>query len=228
MEFVDVLEELSRRFKSGDVAPTAGAGRLCFGKLRPHVNLLDIGDNSPQEILVLCGMDDFFRYTQEFWDGTARETLELDSSVPTWNWLTLNGTPIEWRSKNPAEKSAVFQLVRGKCLRIKTTIMTLLDGIQNSRSLQYLLINDLVGPVSDIKIKRCKALQKGVKEHIEFLQDLKSRLDIMLVETIEGRDVSTFNWTSSAVPREGPSHVMGSNALNLQEMHLLLETLKNT
>jgi hypothetical protein len=80
----------------------------------------------------------------------------LDSSVPTWNWLTLYGTSNEWRSKNPAEKSAVFQLVRGKCLSIQVTIMTLLDGIQNSRSLRYLLTNDLVGPVSDIKIKLIK------------------------------------------------------------------------
>ncbi len=46
-------EELSRRFKSGDVAPTTGAGRLCFGKLRPQFHLLDDGDKGPQEILVL-------------------------------------------------------------------------------------------------------------------------------------------------------------------------------
>ena len=106
--------------------------------------------------------------------------------------------------------------------------MTLLDEIQNSRPLRYLLSNDLIGPASDTKMKRSVILQTGVKQHIKILQDLKTRLDIMLIETIEGRDVSTFNWTSSAVSRDGPSLVMGSNAVNLQEMHFLLETLKNT
>jgi hypothetical protein len=55
-----------------------------------------------------------------------------------------------------------------------------------------------------------------------FLKRLRDeRLAPMLSEILDGRDVSTFNWTSSAAPRDGPSGVIGV-AADLHGMRLLL------
>jgi len=64
---------------------------------------------------------------------------------------------------------------------------------------------------------------------------LKTPIDMVDIENLNQDFVSDddqvesiLNKTFSAAPGDGPSHVMGSNTVNLQEMHFLLETLKNT
>ena len=77
----------------------------------------------------------------------------------------------------------------------------------------------------DIQTKRYVAVQDGIKLHIVYLTRLlNERLPEMLIETVEGRDVSTFNWTSSVARRDVPSGAVGEIGLgaDLQGMRLLL------
>ena len=228
MKFVDLVGDLRTDVRTGTAAPTGGTTQY-FGKIRGQYNLtVMLLENSlvPREILIMSGMDDFFRCTQEFWEGMVRETLELDSTSTevTWAWLTSNGGPDRWKLSTPTEKSLVFQNLRRKCQNIRALITTLLDKFQKSRPLQYFVSCDFESP-GDIQTKRYVAVQNGIKLHIGYLTRLlNERLPEMLIETVEGRDVSTFNWTSSAARRDGPSGAVGEIGVgaDLQGMRLLL------
>ena len=228
MKFVDLVGDLRTDVRTGTAAPTGGTTQY-FGKIRGQYNLLSddpLVATNPRDILIMSGMDDFFRLTQKFWEGTVRDTLKLDlpSTDVEWAWLTTNGGPDRWKSSTPDEKSIAFQNLRRRCQNIRALITTLLDKFQKSRPLQYFVSCEFGSP-GDIQTKRYVAVQNGIKLHIGYLTRLlNERLPEMLIETVEGRDVSTFNWTSSAARRDGPSGAVGEIGVgaDLQGMRLLL------
>ena len=139
VKFVDVVGELRTLVRTGPASATGGTTQY-FGKIRAQYNMLSedsLVTNNPREILIMSGMDDFFRCTQEFWEGTVRETLELDLTPTdvTWAWLTTNGGPDRWKLSTTTEKSRVFENLRRKCQSIQALITALLDIFQKSRPL---------------------------------------------------------------------------------------------
>jgi hypothetical protein len=225
MRFQDVVDELRDFVRVGAASPVGGTTQY-FCKIRAQYNLTvgsspDEPNPNPRDILILSGMDDFFRCTQTFWEGTVRETLELNSGATavTWASMKTNGFADRWKSSTTTEKSRLFDNLRRKCQSIQALIAPLLDNFETSRPLQYFMSCEFVG--GDLQARRCKVVQDGVKTHVDFLKRLCGRLDPMLSEILDGRDVSTFNWTSSAAPRDGPSGASGV-AADLHGMRLLL------
>ena len=137
MKFVDLVGDLRTDVRTGTAAPTGGTTQY-FGKIRAQYNMLSedsLVANNPREILIMSGMDDFFLYTQEFWEATVRETLKLDvpSTDVAWAWLTTNGGPDRWKLSTTTEKSRLFENLRRKCQNIQALITALLDIFQKSR-----------------------------------------------------------------------------------------------
>ena len=226
MRFQDVVDELRELVRVGAASPVGGT-TLYFAKIRPQYNMAVMSSSrepnpNPRDILILSGMDDFFRCTQTFWEGTVHETLELNSGPTAVTWVSMktNGFADRWKSSTTTEKSRLFDNLRRKCQSIQALITALLDNFQTSRPLQYFMSCDFGG--AEISDKRCKFVQDGVRAHVDFLERLRDiRLTSLLSETLDGRDVSTFNWTSSAAPRDGPSGVIAV-AADLHGMRLLL------
>ena len=226
MRFQDVVDELRELVRVGAASPVGGT-TLYFAKIRPQYNMAVMSSSrepnpNPRDILILSGMDDFFRCTQTFWEGTVHETLELNSgqTAVTWASMKTNGFADRWKSSTTTEKATLFNNMRGKCQSIQALITALLDNFQTSRPLQYFMSCNFVG--DDLQARRCKVVQDGINLHMAFLKRLRDeRLATMLSDKLDGRDVSTFNWTSSAAPRDGPSGVIAV-AADLHGMRLLL------
>jgi hypothetical protein len=220
LQFVDVVDELRTLVRTGPASPAGGTTQY-FGQIRAAYNMTAYSlddSHDPHKILLMSGMDDFVHCTQEFWEGTVRGTLDLDSTDVAWDWLRDNGAPDRWKSNTPTEKSAVFQLLRQKCQGIQALITTLLDKFKKSRPLQYFVSYVFIRG-TDAQTKRYFAVQEVVKQHISLLQDLQTgRLDPMLIGTFEDRDVSTFNWTSSTAPRDPPQPDMFAMRACLQRI----------
>lgn len=220
MRFVDVVYELDELVRVGAASPVGGTTQH-FSSIRGQYNMAvqELEDSrETRDILILSGMDDFFRCTQAFWEGTVRETLELNSgrNAVTWASLTTYGAADRWKSSTTTEKSRLFNNMRGKCQSIQALITALLDNFQASRPLRYFMSCDFGR--ANTPDRRFKVVQDGVRVHVAFLQSLRERLVRMLSETLNGREVSTFNWTSSAAQREGPSAAIGVSRTSLREL----------
>jgi hypothetical protein len=103
---------------------------------------------------------------------------------------------------------------------------TLLDLTPNTNfRFRYKVVMISIKPVVKNIIEKIEILNETLKEPFDMVDIQNLKQDFV---SDDDKVESIHSETFRAAPGDGHCDVIRSNAVNLQEMHLLLETLKNT